>query len=88
MEGEDPTESLKLHASIFPDGRMLESRIKPGSNPESSIWRQERRLTPNVFLYKSPQRDLRVVKQIHWRYEDTNYPRELQMMKRVAKDVE
>lgn len=88
MEGEDPTESLKLHASIFPDGRMLENRIKPGSNPESSIWRLERKLARNVFLYASPQRDLRVVKQIDWRHEDTNYPRELQLMKRVAKDVE
>lgn len=88
MEGEDPTESLKLHASIFPDGRMLENRIKPGSNSESSIWRLERKLARNVFLYASPQRDLRVVKQIDWKHEDTNYPRELQLMKRVAKDVE
>lgn len=92
MDDESLAESLKLRANIFPDGRILESRIKRGQDVENSVWQREKTLAhppaDNVFLYKSPQRDFRVVKQIRWQDEIANYRRELHMMERVLREVE
>lgn len=99
MNEEELAESLKLRADIFPDGRLLETRLKPGQGQdqvfakttENSIWKREKVLArgnADVFLYSSLKGELRVLKQIRWQEEIGNYRRELHMMERVSKEVE